>query len=567
MTKHHAQHVSRVLPAGAHGLPLVAIVGRPNVGKSTLFNRLARRRLAIVHDEPGVTRDRHYADTTAFGRDYTLVDTGGFDPDSDDPMKSGITRHVKSAIEEADVIVFVSDAMVPLTSADRVAVGLLRKTDKPVLFAANKADSPRHDADAYDIYRLGVDKVFPVSGLHGRGMGDLEAAIVAAMPANRETDIVDEFLPRIAIVGKPNAGKSSLMNRILGEERIIVDDRPGTTRDAIDALVERADKRYIFVDTAGLRRKGKVTKSSDEIEFASVGSAVKAMERSSVVVLLCDAREGVAEQDAKILGLAHDRGRGIIIALNKTDLLSKSEITKAEEEARDKISFAPFAPLVHTSAKTGRGMGELFETIDRVSEAFHNRIGTGALNRFFEQVLATRPPPTMGGRAPRLYYITQAETAPPVFVILASSPDSVHFSYQRFVANQLRKHFAFEGVPIRIVYRERRRGGRGRKETEAIDALKAASAPIPGRSPRRATEEKTPFDDVESVPESATSPTRAKKAPAARDKKARDKKAPAPAEPTTTTTPKRAPPKRAPRTMPKAAARTIEARAKRRAKR
>jgi GTP-binding protein len=501
MTKHQPQHVSRVLPAGQHGLPLVAIVGRPNVGKSTLFNRLARRRLAIVHDEPGVTRDRNYADTTAFGRDYTLVDTGGFDPDSDDPMKSGITRHVKSAIEEADVIVFVSDAMVPLTSADRVAVGLLRKTDKPVLYAANKADSPRQDADAFDIYRLGVDKVFPVSGLHGRGMAELEGAIVAAMPANKEVDVVDEFLPRIAIVGKPNAGKSSLMNRILGEDRMIVDDRPGTTRDSIDVLVGRADKRYIFVDTAGLRRKGKVTKASDQIEFASVGSAVKAMERSSVVVLLCDAKEGVAEQDAKILGLAADRGRAMIIALNKSDLLSKTELEKAEEDAREKISFAPFAPIVHVSAKTGRGLPDLFSTIDKVSEMFHRRIGTGELNRFFESVLQTRPPPTMGGRAPRLYYITQAETAPPVFVILASSPDSVHFSYQRFVANQLRKHFDFDGVPIRIVYRERRRGGKGRKEAAEIEAgpapaPKTGRRPQPGdtmvpRKPKRPAPEKT----------------------------------------------------------------------------
>jgi GTP-binding protein len=482
MTKHRAPHASRVLPAGEHGLPLVAIVGRPNVGKSTLFNRLARRRLAIVHDEPGVTRDRNYADTSAFGRDYTLVDTGGFDPDSKDPMKSGITRHVKSAIEEADVIVFVSDAMVPLTSADRVAVSLLRETDKPVLYAANKSDSQRNDADAFEMYRLGVEKVYPVSGLHGRGIGELEAAIVDAMPAKKKLDVALEFLPRIAIVGKPNAGKSSLMNRILGEERMIVDDRPGTTRDAIDALVERGESRYIFVDTAGLRRKGKVTKASDDVEWASVGSAVRAMERSSIVILLCDAKEGVAEQDAKILGLAADRGRGMIIALNKSDLLTKEEIKKAEADARDKISFAPFAPVILVSAKNGRGVGEMFDMIDKVSTAFHRRIGTGELNRFFEQVLQTRPPPTMGGRAPRLYYITQAETAPPVFVILASSPDSVHFSYQRFVANQLREHFGYEGVPLRVVYRERRRGGRGRREAAEIEA-RPAPPPRTGRRP------------------------------------------------------------------------------------
>lgn len=239
---------------------------------------------------------------------------------------------------------------------------------------------------------------------------------------------------------------------------MLVDSRPGTTRDAIDSLVERGDKKYIFVDTAGVRRKGKVTKASDAIESASVTAAIQAMERSSVVVLLCDAKEGVAEQDAKILGLANDRARGMIIALNKSDLLTKTELAKAEEKARDKISFAPFVPVVLVSAKTGKGVSNLFEKIDAVSEAFHGRVSTGQLNRFFEQVLETKPPPTMGGRAPRLYYITQAESSPPLFVIISSSPEAVHFSYQRFVINQLRSHFGFEGVPIKVVYRDKRRG-------------------------------------------------------------------------------------------------------------
>jgi len=470
MTKHHPARTSRVLPAGSHGLPLVAVVGRPNVGKSTLFNRLARKRHAIVHDEPGVTRDRNYVDASAFGRDYVLIDTGGFDPDSDDPMKSGIARHVEAAIKEADVVVFISDTMVPLTGADRVAVKLLRKAAKPVIFAANKADSPKLDADAFELYRLGVEKVYPVSALHGRGIGELEAAIVAAMPAKRvEAADPEGLVPRITIAGKPNAGKSSLTNRILGEDRMLVDSRPGTTRDAIDALVERAGKKYIFVDTAGVRRKGKVTKASDIVETASVGAAIGAMERSSVVVLLADAKEGVAEQDAKILGLANDRGRGMVIALNKIDLLSKSELAKAEEDARDKISFAPFVPVVHVSAKTGRGLPNLFSTIERVSSAFHTRVPTGELNRFFETVLQTRPPPTSGGRAPRLYYITQAETSPPLFVVMSSSPDNVHFSYQRFVVNQLRKHFGFEGVPLRVVYREKRRGKKKTADSSAED--------------------------------------------------------------------------------------------------
>jgi GTP-binding protein len=397
-------------------------------------------------------------DTTAFGRDYTLIDTGGFDPDSEDPMKVGIAKHVEAAIKEADVIVFVSDAVVPLTGADRVAVKLLRRAAKPVIFAANKADSPKVDADAFELYRLGVETVHPVSALHGRGIGELEAAIVAALPEKPVDAETTEGVVRVTIAGKPNAGKSSLMNRILGEDRMLVDSRPGTTRDAIDALVEREGKRYVFVDTAGVRRKGKVTKAADAIETASISAAIGAMERSAVVVLMCDASEGVAEQDAKILGLANDRGRGMIIALNKIDLLSKGDLAKAEEDARDKISFAPFAPVVQISAKTGRGVAGLFSAIDRVGAAFHSRVSTGELNRFFEQVLQTRPPPTSGGRAPRLYYITQAETSPPLFVVISSSPESVHFSYQRFVVNQLRKHFGFEGVPIKVVYREKRRG-------------------------------------------------------------------------------------------------------------
>ena len=461
MTKHRPSRASRVLPAGSHGLPMVAVVGRPNVGKSTLFNRLARRRLAIVHDQPGVTRDRHYVDASAFGRDYVLIDTGGFDPDDKDPMKAGIRRHVEEAIKEADLILFLSDAEVPLTSADRVAVRLLRKANKPVLYAANKADSPKVDADAFELYRLGVEHVFPISALHGRGIGDLEAAMVDAMPAKKPADADAEGLvPRITLTGKPNAGKSSLMNRILGEDRMMVDARPGTTRDAIDALIERDGKKYIFVDTAGLRKKGKVTKVSDAVETASISVAVGAMERSSVVVLLCDASEGVVEQDAKILGLANDRGRAMVIALNKTDLVAKADQKKMEEDARDKISFAPFVPVVALSAKTGRGVSNLFATIDKVATAYHSRVPTGELNRFFESVIEMKPPPTANGKASRLYYITQAETSPPVFVVIASSPEAVHFSYQRYVVNQLRKHFGFDGVPIKVVYKEKRRGVR-----------------------------------------------------------------------------------------------------------
>jgi len=458
MTKHFKKRAHGDLPAGLGGRPIVAVVGRPNVGKSTLFNRLARAKVAIVHDEPGVTRDRHYADTNAFGHEYTLVDTGGFDPESDDPMKSGIAAHVRAAIAEADVIVFVSDATTELTTADRAAVKLLRVAQKPVIYAANKADSPKVDADAFELYRLGVEKVIPVSALHGRGIGDLEAAIIEVLPKYEpSSDEEDDAVARVAIIGRPNAGKSSLLNRVLGEVRMLVDDRPGTTRDAIDALVTRDGKRYVFIDTAGIRRKGKVAKADDTVEAISVLHAIRAIERSQVVVLMCDAKEGVAEQDAKILGLAQDRGRGMIIALNKSDLLSKDDAAKAEERAREKISFAPFVPVVKLSAKTGRGVGDLFATIDKVREAFTKRITTGELNRFFETVLDTRPPPTMGGRAPRLYYVTQAEASPPAFVVITNAPDSIHFSYRRFVVNQLRRAFGFDGVPIRVHYKEKRR--------------------------------------------------------------------------------------------------------------
>jgi GTP-binding protein len=432
MTKHHPSRVRGVLPGGVGRTPIVAIVGRPNVGKSTLFNRLARARLAIVHDEPGVTRDRKYADTTAYGRAYTVVDTGGFDPEDADPMKTGIAVHVRAAVAEADVIVFVTDATTGPNDADRAAVKLLRRSGKPVFYAANKADSPKSDLEAFELYRLGVDKVYPVSALHGRGLGDLEADVVAALPEEEPGPPEDETAPpRIALIGRPNAGKSSLLNRILGEDRVLVDARPGTTRDAIDALVERDGHRYVFIDTAGLRKKAKVTKEGSEVE--------------------------VAEQDAKILGLAEERGRAMVVALNKSDLLDKTAFAKAEEMAREKLSFAPFVPVVRISAKTGRGVGELFKTIDTVRDAFYRRIGTGELNRFFEGVLELKPPPTMGGRAPRLYYVTQAEVAPPTFIVMTNAPDSIHFSYRRFVMNQLRQHFGFEGVPVRVHYKARRR--------------------------------------------------------------------------------------------------------------
>ena len=438
---------------------VVALIGRPNVGKSTLFNRLMGRKLAIVHDEPGVTRDRHYGDAESYGRRYTLVDTGGFDPTSADPMKQGIKRQIEAALAEADVVVCVLDAREPATTVDHAEMDLLRAAKKPILFVANKADSPRHENEAADLYRLGIQDMIAVSALHGRGMDMLETAIVKALPppVAPSQDASDDKPIAVAIIGRPNAGKSSLVNRLAGKERMLVDSTPGTTRDPIDTLVERDGKKLLIIDTAGIRRKAKVEKRDDAVEAMSVMAAVRTMERAEVVVLLCDADEGVSEQDAKILGLAVDRGAGIVIGLNKVDLLDEKQKKKATEDTRDKLSFAPWAPIVHLSAKTGRGVSNLFQTITSVAATYRKRVGTGELNRFFEQVLANRAPPTSGGKAPRLFFITQAETAPPLFVVIASDPAAIHFSYQRYVVNQLRKTFGLEGVPVRVKYIERRR--------------------------------------------------------------------------------------------------------------
>ncbi|AKT43226.1 ribosome biogenesis GTPase Der [Chondromyces crocatus] len=439
---------------------LVALVGRPNTGKSTLFNRLVGKRVAIVHDEPGVTRDRHYADAIAGNKRYTLVDTGGLDPESDDPMRQGIARQVELAIAEADVVICVLDARVPITPAEHAELGLLRRSQKPVIYVANKSDNPRLETEATDLYRLGMEQLLPVSALHGRGTGDLEDAIEAALPKEPRVEPPShEGAIRVALIGRPNAGKSSLVNRVFGEERMLVDSRPGTTRDAIDTLVERRGHRFLLIDTAGIRRKSKVHKEGSPIEAVSVLQAIRAMERAEVVVLLCDAAEGVAEQDAKVLGLAVDRGSGVVIALNKMDLLDRKTMTKAEEDARDKLSFAPWADISPVSAKTGRGVDRLLDHIANVADVYRRRVSTGELNRFFEQVLATHPPPTHGGRAPRLFYITQAETSPPLFVVLASDPEKIHFSYRRYVANQLRKAFKLDGVPVRVKYKARRRRG------------------------------------------------------------------------------------------------------------
>jgi len=435
--------------------PIVAIVGRPNGGKSTLFNRLVGKDLAIVHDEPGVTRDRHYADAHVHGRDLVVVDTGGFDQTTTDSRGAGIVRGVQAAISEADAIVCLFDGTAPPMSGDREAVDLLRRSTKPVLFAANKIDGSEKSLEANDLYTLGIDRLFYVSALHGRGLAELEAALVEALPPPEPQPPASEVaLPHIAIVGRPNAGKSSLFNRLAGEERSLVDDRPGTTVDPVDTEVDILGRRAVVVDTAGIRRKARV---SGVVEGVSVMRAIRAVGRADVVVLLCDASEPVAEQDARLLGLCVSRARAVVVGLSKSDLLDGDTKKKAIADARDVFHFASWVPVVLLSAHTGKGVRDLEQAILGAWEAFHRRVATGELNRFFQDVIERTPPPTHGGRAPRLYYMTQAETAPPVFVVMCNAPEAVKASYRRFVANQVRTTFGFEAVPVIIHFRPRSR--------------------------------------------------------------------------------------------------------------
>jgi GTP-binding protein len=432
--------------------PIVAVVGRPNVGKSTLFNRLAGKSLAIVDDAPGITRDRHYAPAHLAGRDITLVDTGGFDPASGDPMQQGIARHVEAAIAEADVIVCVLDGTLPPTTPDREAIALLRASSKPVVYVANKVDNADRALQATELFSLGVPELVNVSALHGRGTAELALKVTQHLPSYREPDELADDLPRVALVGRPNAGKSSLFNRLSGEERALVDDRPGTTRDALDAKIEYDGKGLWLVDTAGIRRKARV---EEKVELLSVMQALKAVERAKIAILLCDATQGVAEQDARLLGLCMDRNRGLIVGLNKMDLLSREEQKKARQQAEDTLGFARFAPIMELSAKTGRGVSELVSKATKIANEWERRIPTAELNRFFRDVIERQPPPTDGGRAPRIFYVTQAESSPPLFVAMSSGAANIKPSYQRFVINQLRKTFGFEGVPIQVHYRER----------------------------------------------------------------------------------------------------------------
>lgn len=450
----HRQHRQHLPAGGLKGLPMVALVGRPNVGKSSLFNRLAGSKLAIVEDQPGVTRDRHYAVANIAGREVIVIDTGGFDPQSLDPMRLGIVQQVQLALQEADVVVCVLDAGQPPLPADYQAIELLRRHTKPTIFAANKIDHPADTAGLNDLYALGVDDILGMSALHGHGLHELESRLAHLLPPTQESPPQSELdnVPQVAVVGRPNAGKSSLINRFLGREQQLVDARPGTTVDSIDTLVEKRGQRFVLIDTAGIRRKRAI---SDAIEAASVVQAIRTLQRANVAILVIDVTQGVTEQDTKIAGLIEDRGCGLITVLNKADLVSREKIKAAKQQLREALAFAAWAPCVTISATEGRGTTKLLEMISRVHRNFSARITTGELNRFFEDVLQHHPPPTSGGKAVRLYYITQARTSPPVFVAISNRPHDIHLSYQRYVTNQIRERFGFEGTPIRMVFRKK----------------------------------------------------------------------------------------------------------------
>lgn len=437
------------------GKPIVAVVGRPNVGKSTLFNALAGEKIAIVKDTPGITRDRIYADVNWLNRSFTLIDTGGIEPDSKDIILSQMREQAEIAMATADVIIFLVDVKQGLVDADAKVADMLRRSKKPVVLVVNKVDSfDKFMADIYEFYNLGIGEPIPISAANRLGIGDMLDILISHFPQEAEEDKEDER-PRIAIVGKPNVGKSSLINKLLGENRLIVSDIAGTTRDAIDTEVVHDGREYVFIDTAGLRRKNKI---KEELERYMIIRTVAAVERADVVVLLIDAGEGVTEQDAKIAGIAHERGKGMIIAVNKWDSIEKDDKTiyKFTRKIQDTLSFMQYAQLVFISALTGQRLPKLFDTIDAVIENCTLRVSTGVLNEIMTEAVAMQQPPSDKGKRLRLYYITQASVKPPTFVIFVNDKELMHFSYTRYIENQIRNAFGFKGTPLKFIIRERK---------------------------------------------------------------------------------------------------------------
>ena len=435
--------------------PIVAIVGRPNVGKSTLFNALAGKKISIVKDTPGVTRDRIHADIDWLDHKFTMIDTGGIEPDSNDIILSQMREQAQIAIDTADVILFMTDVKQGLVDSDAKVADMLRRSHKPVILVVNKVDNfNKMMADVYEFYNLGIGDPVPISASQRSGLGDMLDKVVSYF-ADLNLEQEEDDRPRIAIVGKPNVGKSSIINKITGESRVIVSNIAGTTRDAIDTDVKWNGKDYVFIDTAGLRRKSKV---KEEIEKYSIIRTVTAVERADVVIIVIDAVEGVTEQDAKIAGIAHENGKGIIIAVNKWDAIEKNDKTVYEytNKVRDILSFMPYAEIMFISAKTGQRLPKLFDMIDFVIANHAMRIETGVVNEIMAEAVALQQPPSDKGKRLKLYYITQVSVKPPTFVIFVNDKQLMHFSYTRYIENKIREAFGFKGTPLRFIIRERK---------------------------------------------------------------------------------------------------------------
>ena len=434
--------------------PIVAIIGKPNVGKSTFFNYLAGSRISIVQDTPGVTRDRIYAETNWRGRDFTLIDTGGIEPESDDIILSQMREQANLAINMADVIIFLTDIRQGVTSADKEIALMLKKSGKPIVLVCNKADNFEKDKEEiYEFYNLGIGEPYPISAANALGIGDVLDKIYESFPEKAENEEEQDAI-KVAVIGKPNVGKSSLINKILGENRLIVSNIAGTTRDAIDTPFENEKGKYILIDTAGVRRKSKVKES---IEKFSIMRTLLAIERADVCLMMLDALEGVTEQDAKIAGEAHEAGKGVIIVVNKWDEYEKETGTleKYKKDIYSKLSYLSYAPIIFISAKTGQRVHKLFDLINHVNEQNSMRISTSVLNQVINEAIAIVQPPTDKGKRLKIFYGTQVSTKPPTFVIFVNNKELFHFSYERYIVNQIRKEFGLEGTPVRIIVREK----------------------------------------------------------------------------------------------------------------
>ena len=435
--------------------PIVAIVGRPNVGKSTLFNRIAGQRISIVEDTPGVTRDRIYADAEWLNHHFTLIDTGGLEPESDDMMLKNMYAQAEIAIESADVIIFVADVKTGMVDADMQVANILRKSKKPIVLAVNKMDDlAKYGMDIYEFYQLGLGEPFGVSAGQMLGIGDMLDEVVKHFPADKDDSEEDDVI-KVAIIGKPNVGKSSLINRILGEERVIVSDVAGTTRDAIDSDYEYNGQKYVFIDTAGMRRKSKI---KENIEKYSIIRAVAAVERADVCIMMINAEEGITDQDTKVAGIAHEAGKAVIIAVNKWDKIEKDNKTmnKFTKDIESEFKYLSYAPIIYISAATGQRVTKLFDLINTVNENNSLRISTGMLNDVLIEAMAMNQPPAEKGRPLRIYYMTQVSVKPPTFVLFVNDTELLHFSYKRYIENQLRDSFGCTGTPIHFIARNRK---------------------------------------------------------------------------------------------------------------